>query len=131
MKTIQNYGPPGYRTPTLQNALGAIQIQFRGVGSLSRGIGVVHPDGGTKPALSRLPRVPGVALPDPTHAPCQTVLPTYERISEGPKLDRAIHRIKYKTPKLPAPLGALGANGLGDDGYGIGLLDLGRKINGR
>ena len=85
-----------------QNALGIYKPPSGGVGSLSRGIGVVDPDRDIANALENLLRGPGDGAPSAVYAPCQTVLSTNERISEDPELNHSIHRIKYKTVNFMA-----------------------------
>jgi hypothetical protein len=95
MKIHQNQGPAVNQAQRLQNALGLFKPPSGGVGSLNRGIGVVDPDDDIAYALENLLRGPGDGVPSAAYAPCQTDLSTDERISEAPKLNHAIHRIKY------------------------------------
>lgn len=97
MKTTQTGFSQGNTAQRLQSALGAFKPPSSWGGSQNRGIGVVDPDGDR--TVERLDdgRVWGGSLPVPTFAPCQTDFATIERISEAPKLNRSINRIKYKS----------------------------------
>ena len=100
MKIDQTGLARGNAAQRLQSALGAFKPPASWGGSLNRGIGVVDPD--VNKVAERLDdgRVSDGALPGPSFAPCPTVLATNERISEAPKLNRSIHRIKYETQSV-------------------------------